>query len=108
MADNLTTFMCRLSRNLGASTRWNRKGLSRRVMGLLYLFTVVLYVIRYILLYEVLKWTTRAQCSFAVLRYVVCIVTTVTVGFEGYVVLLAEGYTKDLVYALVLFLKKWA
>jgi hypothetical protein len=36
-ADNLTTFMCRLSRNLGASTSWNPKGLSRPVMGLLYL-----------------------------------------------------------------------
>jgi hypothetical protein len=38
MADNLTTFMCRLSRNLGASTSWNPVGLSRPVMGLLYLF----------------------------------------------------------------------
>jgi hypothetical protein len=36
-ADNLTTFMCRLSRNLGSSTSWNPKGLSRPVMGLLYL-----------------------------------------------------------------------
>jgi hypothetical protein len=36
-ADNLTTFKCRLSRNLGASTSWNPKGLSRPVMGLLYL-----------------------------------------------------------------------
>jgi hypothetical protein len=36
-ADNFTTFMCRLSRNLGASTSWNPKGLSRPVMGLLYL-----------------------------------------------------------------------
>jgi hypothetical protein len=35
MADNLTTFMCRLSRNLGASTSWNPVGLSRPVMGLL-------------------------------------------------------------------------
>jgi hypothetical protein len=31
-ADNLTTFMCRLSRNLGASTSWNAQGLSRPVM----------------------------------------------------------------------------
>jgi hypothetical protein len=31
MADNLTTFMCRLSRNLGDSTSWNPKGLSRPV-----------------------------------------------------------------------------
>ena len=36
-ADNLTTFMCRLSWNLGASTSWNPKSLSRPVMGLLYL-----------------------------------------------------------------------
>jgi hypothetical protein len=35
MADNLTTFMCLLSRNLGASTFWNPQGLSRPVMGLL-------------------------------------------------------------------------
>jgi hypothetical protein len=37
MADNLTTFMCRLSRNLGASTSWNPVGLSRPVTALLYL-----------------------------------------------------------------------
>ena len=35
-ADNLTTFMCRLSRNVGASTSWNTQVLSRPVMGLLY------------------------------------------------------------------------
>jgi len=34
-ADNLTTFMCRLSWNLGASTSWNPQGLPRPVMGLL-------------------------------------------------------------------------
>jgi hypothetical protein len=38
MADNLTTFMCRLSINLGASTSWKPKGLSRPVMGLRYLY----------------------------------------------------------------------
>jgi hypothetical protein len=38
MADNLTTFKRRLSRNLGASTSWNPVGLSRPVVGLLYLF----------------------------------------------------------------------
>jgi len=37
-ADNLTTFMCRLSWNLGSSTSWNPQGLSRPVMGLLYLY----------------------------------------------------------------------
>ena len=31
--------MCRMSWNLGASTSWNPQGLSRPVMGLLYLFT---------------------------------------------------------------------
>jgi hypothetical protein len=36
-ADNFTTFKCRLSRNLGASTYWNPVGLSRPVTGLLYL-----------------------------------------------------------------------
>ena len=37
-ADNLTTFMCRLSWNLGASTSWNSQGLSRAVMEFLYLY----------------------------------------------------------------------
>jgi hypothetical protein len=37
-ADNLTTFMCRLSRNLGASTSWNSQGLSRPVQEMLYLY----------------------------------------------------------------------
>jgi len=37
-AHNLTTFMCRLFWNLGASTSWNPRGLSRSVMGLLYLY----------------------------------------------------------------------
>jgi hypothetical protein len=37
-ADNLTTFMCQLSGNLGDSTSWSPKGLSRPVMGLLCLY----------------------------------------------------------------------
>jgi hypothetical protein len=32
--------MCRLFTNLGASTSWNPKGLSRPVMGLLYLYLI--------------------------------------------------------------------
>jgi len=36
-ADNLTTFTCRLSWNLGASSSWNPMGLSRPVIELLYL-----------------------------------------------------------------------
>ena len=38
-----TTFMCRLSRNSGASTSWNPKGLSRPVTGKLYLYPLYLY-----------------------------------------------------------------
>jgi hypothetical protein len=38
-ADYLTTFMCRLSWNLGVSTYWNTPGYSSPVMGLLYFFT---------------------------------------------------------------------
>jgi hypothetical protein len=34
---NLTVFMCRLSWRMGSSTFWNPQGLSRPVMGLLYL-----------------------------------------------------------------------
>jgi hypothetical protein len=37
-AANLTTFMWRLSWNLGAWTVWNPQGLSRPIMGLLYLY----------------------------------------------------------------------
>ena len=43
-ADNLTTFMCRLSRNLGALTSWDTLGLSRPVMGLLYLYNKLLII----------------------------------------------------------------
>ena len=38
MADNLTTFMWRLSWYMGASPRWNSQGLSRPVQRLLYLY----------------------------------------------------------------------
>jgi hypothetical protein len=40
-ADNLATFMRRLSWNLGASNSWNPQGLSRPVMGLLYLYLLL-------------------------------------------------------------------
>jgi len=36
-ADNLTTFMYRLYSNLGASNSWNPDGLSRPVLGLIYI-----------------------------------------------------------------------
>jgi hypothetical protein len=37
MADNSTNFMCRLSRNSGSLNPWNPQGLSRPVIGWLYL-----------------------------------------------------------------------
>jgi hypothetical protein len=37
MAEKLNTFMFQFSWNLGASASWNRLGLFRPVMGLLYL-----------------------------------------------------------------------
>jgi hypothetical protein len=43
-ADNLATLMCRLSRNLGASTSWNPKVLSRPAMGLLFTFFAFTYI----------------------------------------------------------------
>jgi hypothetical protein len=39
--DNLTTFMCRLFWNMGASTSRNPQDLSRTVMGLLYLYLLL-------------------------------------------------------------------
>ena len=44
-ADNLTTFMCRLSWNLGTSASWNPLGLSRPVMGLLYLYLYLITIL---------------------------------------------------------------
>jgi hypothetical protein len=41
--NNLTTFMCRLSWNLGASNSWNPQALSRPLMGLLYLYYYYYY-----------------------------------------------------------------
>ena len=46
-ADNLTTFICRLSLNLGTSTSWNPQGLSRPVMGLICLKTREFEATRY-------------------------------------------------------------
>ena len=40
-ADNLTTFMCQMFRNVGASNSWQLQGLSKPVVGLLYTFTFI-------------------------------------------------------------------
>ena len=57
--ENLTTFMCRLSSNLGASTSWKFLGLSRPVMELLYLLKAVL-VLRFYMVqfwkYQIIVW----------------------------------------------------
>jgi hypothetical protein len=45
MADNLTTFLCRLSWNLGGSSFYNPLGLSRTVQGLL---TFTFYIMTYV------------------------------------------------------------
>ena len=46
-ADNLTTFTCPFSINQGTSTSWNPQGLSRPVMGLLYLHLYKFHFILY-------------------------------------------------------------
>ena len=46
-ADNLTTFMCRFSWNLGASTSWEPQDLSRLVMGLFYLLLSIILIVFY-------------------------------------------------------------
>jgi hypothetical protein len=61
-ADNLTTFMCRLSWNLGASISWNPHGLSRPVMGLLY---------PYVLRIVILTWRHLGYESRNMQRFIV-------------------------------------
>jgi len=63
-ADNLTTFMCRFSCNLGASTSWNPQGLSRPVMGLLYLY---LSIIKFVVLCLFSLVYTYAMSNFCTL-----------------------------------------
>jgi len=49
--------MCRLSWNLGALTFWNPQGLSRPVMGLLYLLpSQQIHINKIIIFYRVLDW----------------------------------------------------
>ena len=43
-SDNLPTFMCRLSWNLGTSTSWSPLDLSRAVTGLLYIYICITFV----------------------------------------------------------------
>jgi hypothetical protein len=57
--DDLNTFMCRVSRNLGASNSWNPQGLSRAVMGILYGY--LLTMLNYIIVNCVLSGETSGQ-----------------------------------------------
>jgi hypothetical protein len=60
-ADNLATFKCRLSYNLGASNSWNPQDLSRSVMGLLYLSPIPEEY--------VLFWYDYIECIFLVVLF---------------------------------------
>jgi len=61
-ADNLATFICRLSWNLGAST-WNPQDLSRLVMGLLYLYFYLYMYINIAVLTQYLAATFDSSFS---------------------------------------------
>jgi len=64
MADNLTTFMNRLSWNLGTSSSWNPQGLSSPVEGLLYFYLSFPGVVEIgVKLYVARKWQLLSrQC----------------------------------------------
>jgi len=68
-ADNLTTFMCRLSWKLGASTSWNPQGLSRPVMGLLCCFNVRIRSKVYVQQHSIVSWLTWIQYHRSVFYY---------------------------------------
>jgi len=72
-ADNLTTFKCRLSWNLGASTSWNPHGLSRSVMELIYLFfTFVVLVLMVVALLAALMLPIISRPDSAREFYWIC------------------------------------
>jgi hypothetical protein len=67
-ADNLTTFMCRLSRNLGASASWNPQGMSMPAMELLYL-TLPYFTLTYLTLtYLTLPYFTLPYLTLPVIQ----------------------------------------
>jgi len=71
-ADNLTTFMCRMSWNLRASTSWNPQGLSRPVMGLLYLLKAASEFVIMRWVYD-LKWQAFDHCVPIIFTYIHCL-----------------------------------
>jgi len=66
--DNLTIFMCRLSWNLEASASWNTQGLSRPVMGLLYLYIFLSYSLRGKEFLDQLNWYQFEEDSASRIR----------------------------------------
>ena len=74
MANYLITFTCRLSWNLGASTSWNLQGLSRPLMGWLYLYLHHLMsdginnLGEYEIFVEILPWISEREVPIVVIR----------------------------------------
>ena len=71
-ADNFTTFMCRLSWNPGDSTFWNPQGLSRPVMGLLYLLPYVVCVCVCVYILPLSVFEPFVQISWKIARMSGC------------------------------------
>jgi len=77
--DNLTMFMCRLSWNMGTSIYWNPQGLSRPVMGLLYLrkqinpnedFQMPYDYVSSVQSYVLVTWYVASDCVWQQVFYV--------------------------------------
>jgi hypothetical protein len=54
-ADKLITFMCRLSRNLGASPFWNPEGPEHEFLSFYVLFAAIKNILCYITLCQIAK-----------------------------------------------------
>jgi len=65
-ADKLTTILVPLSRNLGTLTSWNPLGLSRPVMGLLYLY-LLLQLVGFII--RIYRDARSSECQIRGMEY---------------------------------------
>jgi hypothetical protein len=94
-ADNLSIFMCRLSRNSGASTSWNPKGLSRPVAGKLYLYTIRLAQVMCSTYTppSLLVLATHLVYSFLLTRHTKCTPTFRPAGIAQSVLRLVTGWS---------------
>ena len=66
-ADNLTTFMCRLSGHLGVSASWNPQGLSRPVQGLLYLYLYLYF--HFLILLDIVLFKDKKEFNLQILKF---------------------------------------